>query len=336
MANRYGTEGNDILDGTFMADNIAGYGGNDILRGFGGHDTLWGGYGDDWMDGGAGADTFYGLSGFDTVSYEAATGGVIIALDGVLCQNGIAQGDRLYSVEKVVGSAYNDQLFGLDGTAETLLGGDGDDIVIGSTGADTLRGGAGKDALNYLLSEAGVTVNLAINFASGGDAQGDSIGGFERVTGSSFADTLTGNDAGNILSGALGNDALRGAGGADLIAGGGGRDLMWGGSGGDIFLFSSAGDSGTTAATRDVLQDFSRSQGDRIEIDIESAVGTPGLPDPFEFVGQSAFSDERQVRFVQQGGDTIVQVNLTGNDGAELTIQIEGVVNLQASDFILG
>lgn len=53
-------------------------------------------------------------------------------------------------------------------------------------------------------------------------------------------------------------------------------------------------------------------------------------------MGQSTFSDERQVRFVQQGGDTVVQINLTGNDGAELTIQIEGVANLQASDFILG
>ena len=114
MANRYGTEGDDVLDGTFVADNIAGYGGNDVLRGFAGNDILWGGYGDDRMDGGPGADTFYGLSGFDTATYEYATSGVIIRLDGAVCQNGVTQGDKLYSVEEVIGSSFNDQLLLLE------------------------------------------------------------------------------------------------------------------------------------------------------------------------------------------------------------------------------
>ena len=34
-----------------------------------------------------------------------------------------AQGDKLYSVEKVIGSAFNDYLYGLDGFAETMIGG---------------------------------------------------------------------------------------------------------------------------------------------------------------------------------------------------------------------
>jgi Ca2+-binding RTX toxin-like protein len=336
MANRYGTEGDDVLDGTFVADNIAGYAGDDVLRGFAGDDTLWGGADDDWMDGGSGADTLYGLSGFDTASYEFASSGVIVRLDGALCQNGFAQGDRLYSVEKVIGSNHIDQLFGLDGVAETLLGGDGDDYVFGSTGADVLRGGAGADALVYMLSDSGVVVNLSTNAASGGDAQGDAIGGFERVTGSYFADTITGNAAANILSGALGDDTLRGGAGADLIAGNSGRDTMWGGSGGDTFLFSGANDSGATAETSDRVMDFSRNQGDRLKIDIADPIGTPGLSDPFEFLGQSGFTGERQVRFTHQGGDTVVQVNLFRDSGTELAIRIEGIGNLQASDFILG
>ena len=87
------------------------------------------------MDGGSGADTLFGLSGFDTASYELATSGVSIRLDGALCQWGIAEGDKLYSVEKVIGSDFSDNLYGLDDFAEAMLGGTGDDIVYGSTGA---------------------------------------------------------------------------------------------------------------------------------------------------------------------------------------------------------
>ena len=114
MANRYGTEGDDVLDGTFVADNIAGYAGDDVLRGFAGDDTLWAA--PTMMDGRRlGADTLYGLSGFDTASYEFASSGVIVRLDGGLCQNGFAQGDRLYSVDEGDRLRYIDQLFGLDG-----------------------------------------------------------------------------------------------------------------------------------------------------------------------------------------------------------------------------
>ena len=246
-----------------------------------------------------------------------------------------AQGDKLYSVEKVISSAFNDYLYGLDGFAETMIGGADDDTVFGSTGADMLNGGAGSDVLVYALSAAGVTVNLATGAASGGDAQGDMISGFERISGSPFADALSGNGAANYLFGGLGDDKIRGGSGADTIGGSGGRDEMWGGGAGDTFVFTSASESGTTTATRDAIMDFSRSQGDRIDLDIDSAAGTPGLSDPLEFRGQNTFTEERQVRFVHQDGDTIVQVNLQGSSGADLAIRLEGIVNLQASDFIL-
>ena len=190
-------------------------------------------------------------------------------------------------------------------------------------------------SLVYALSDAGVTVNLATGAASGGDAQGDMISGFERISGSPFADALSGNGAANYLFGGLGDDKIRGGSGADTIGGNGGRDEMWGGGAGDTFVFTSASESGTTTATRDAIMDFSRSQGDRIDLDIGSAAGTPGLSDPLEFRGQNTFTEERQVQFVHQDGDTIVQVNLQGSSGADLAIKLEGIVNLQASDFIL-
>jgi Ca2+-binding RTX toxin-like protein len=190
--------------------------------------------------------------------------------------------------------------------------------------------------LTYAYSDVAVAVNLATNTASGGDAQGDTIAGFENVVGSYYNDALTGTNGANRLFGALGNDTIRGGGGTDVVGGGSGRDEMWGGGGADTFYFNSQSDSGTTAATRDRIMDFSRRQGDRIDLGIDDHTGTPGIADPFAFRGQNGFTDERQVRFVHQDGDTIVQVNLSGSSGAELAIQIEGIVNLQASDFILG
>ena len=47
------------LQGTDQADEIYGYGGNDVLSGRDGNDVLDGGEGTDLMNGGAGDDTYY-------------------------------------------------------------------------------------------------------------------------------------------------------------------------------------------------------------------------------------------------------------------------------------
>lgn len=70
------------------------------------------------------------------------------------------------------------------GDADNINGGAGDDTIAGLVGADTLDGGAGVDTLDYSSSLAAVTVNLASNTTSGGDAAGDIISNFESVTGS--------------------------------------------------------------------------------------------------------------------------------------------------------
>ena len=55
-----------------------------------------------------------------------------------------------------------------------------------------------------------------------------------------------------------------------------------------------------------------------------------------EFIGQSAFSGVDQVRFFKAGGDTVIEVNLTdATAGAEMRIEIDPLVNLQATDFVL-
>ncbi len=97
-------------------------------------------------------------------------------------------------------------------------------MLAGLGGADSLDGGAGTDTASYATSGAGVTVNLATNLNSGGDAQGDILTNIENVTGSAYADVLTGNAGANTLTGGAGDDLLAGLGGADTLDGGSGSD----------------------------------------------------------------------------------------------------------------
>ena len=152
--------------------------------------------------------------------------------------------DRLTFAESsadndTIGAAIdNVTLFATDN--DTLDGGAGNDTLIGGTGADTLIGGSGIDTADYSTSANGVTVNLATNVNTGGDAQGDSLTGIENVTGSNYNDALTGDSNDNTLTGGAGNDTLVGGAGNDTLIGGAGNDTLVGGTGIDTADYSSA------------------------------------------------------------------------------------------------
>ena len=116
--------------------------------------------------------------------------------------------------DTIDGGASNDCLFGGTGN-DSIIGGTGNDTIEGGPGADILSGGTGTDTLSYASSSGAVTVNLATNTVSGGDATGDTITGFEDFIGSAFADTFTGTTGSNSICGGMGNDTLTGAGGQD-------------------------------------------------------------------------------------------------------------------------
>jgi Ca2+-binding RTX toxin-like protein len=71
------------------------------------------------------------------------------------------------------------------------------------------------------------------------------------VANGAYAHTLTGNALANVITGADGND---------VIDGRGGNDDLFGEGGADTFLFSNA-------RGRDTVMDFSRADGDRIDLD---------------------------------------------------------------------
>ena len=125
-------------------------------------------------------------------------------------------GDVFKLTPMMASSDQADVLRGLGGN-DLLFGGSGNDTLDGGAGADTLIGGPGIDTVDYSSSAAGMNVNLLTGLGSGGDAQGDILGGIESIIGSTYDDLLMGDGAGNTLKGGGGNDTIDGAGGVDTV-----------------------------------------------------------------------------------------------------------------------
>uniref|UniRef100_UPI00260C08C0 calcium-binding protein n=2 Tax=unclassified Novosphingobium TaxID=2644732 RepID=UPI00260C08C0 len=228
-----GSAYDDDLTGGTANDTLIGGAGSDVLRGNAGADSLYGGVGDDTLDGGAGADLLDGGAGVDTVDYSASNAGVQVSVDGSVSTGGAAEGDMLLSIERLIGSSFNDTLQGTVAD-DLLVGGAGNDILAGGAGADTLDGGSGFDTADYSAAGAGVTASLAAGSGTVGDAAGDVLLGIERLVGSGFDDTLTAGAGGSALEGGAGADRLVGGAGTDTMQGGAGTDTLVGSAGADV------------------------------------------------------------------------------------------------------
>jgi Ca2+-binding RTX toxin-like protein len=131
-----------------------------------------------------------------------------------------------------------DIINGLAGN-DTLAGLGGDDTISGGLGTDILDGGAGFDTLTFAAATAAVW--LILNGAGfGGEAQGDTVTGFEAMIGSAFNDILTGDGGANTLDGRNGGDVLDGGAGNDRLRGGAAGDVLRGGAGADTAVYDDA------------------------------------------------------------------------------------------------
>ena len=99
------------------------------------------------------------------------------------------------------------------------------------------------DYLDYSTSSAAVSINLASNTASGGDATGDVLSGVDGVIGSAFDDTLVGFDF-EGLTGDVYTNVFYGAAGNDYLDAGGANDAVWGGTGNDTVYAGDGDDTG--------------------------------------------------------------------------------------------
>ena len=150
-----------------------------------------------------------------------------------------------------------------------------------------------------------------------------------ELIGSSRSDTLTGGSARERISGLGGADTLNGAGGNDELNGGAGRDLLTGGRGADVFVFTTTGDAGNNTS-RDVIRDFSHSEGDRIDLSQIDANRKVAGDQAFSFIGEAGFSGQAgELRYV--GG--VLSGDVNGDAGAEFQIEVSGAPILQSFDF---
>jgi Ca2+-binding RTX toxin-like protein len=157
----FGTTGNDVKDGTDLADSMFGLagddelhgkGGNDLLSGDDGSDKLFGGAGNDLMFSGLekdGDDIFDGGAGIDTISFAQRQLPIAmnLGLGSVIFEAGTVDILQLNTIENVIGTKFDDRLGGNSG-ANSLSGSGGDDVLDGLGGNDNLSGGSGADALN--------------------------------------------------------------------------------------------------------------------------------------------------------------------------------------------
>lgn len=374
--------GNEIantLTGNGAANSLSGLGGNDSLSGGGGNDTLNGGTGSDTMNGGAGDDIYYWREGqtiveatsggTDTIHHSGFTFAVIPTNVENFIQdlnlNMEIQGNSLNNAitgnagsDTILGSFGNDSLFGAGGV-DYLQGDSGNDYLDGGAGNDVLTGGVGNDT--YVVNSASDTVAEAsaagldnvistVTHALGFGVENLTLSGNGAIngTGNELANVITGNGAANTLKGFVGNDTLIGGAGNDTLVGEASRDVMTGGLGADRFDFNVAFESGKTAATRDIITDFTHNAtlalSDRIDLSTIDANGAGAGNTAFVLLATkgAAFTGlAGQLRWFQSDSTnnaldkTIIEGDINGDKVADFQIELTGLKNLVAADFVL-
>ncbi|HBR69618.1 MAG TPA: hypothetical protein DEA55_09610 [Rhodospirillaceae bacterium] len=235
--------GDDILSGGSGNDNMFGEGGNDSLIGDDGNDGLFGGAGDDVLLADAGNDVLDGGAGADWMS--GGMGDDIYIVDNVNDVVVESVGEGYDNVASSVSFAANtlelinsiEHIHLEEGTAYSVIGSNLNNWVAGNSVANLLIGLNGSDHIE----------GWGGNDVIWGD--GGTIG----------AATAPGND---ILYGMEGNDKLYGEAGNDVLVGSFGADTLTGGTGADRFMITAY----DTIGGRDTITDFSRSQGDILDL----------------------------------------------------------------------
>ena len=315
--NFVGNELNQRLSGNNGVNVLNGGGGNDFLEGFGGNDIYFVDGTPDTIVEIAGGGTLDRVLASTTFSLQA---GVDIEFLGTTDQTST-------NLLNLVGN----------GVAQTIVGNAGINTLKGNGGADTLRGLGGNDFYhvdsNDLIEETagGGTLDRALASSTFALAADDDI---EYLA----TDDEAGLAAINLLGNGLAQ-SLVGNAGANILVGFGGRDVLRGLGGTDTFSFRNLSDSGTSVATRDVVEDFddiAGAAGDRFDVSLIDAI-PGGANDAFSFRANNgdAFTDAGQLRWFTSGGNTFVEVNVNADFAADFSFMITGIRTLDAGDFVL-
>ena len=264
----YGTDGDDIVQGSLLNDSLNSGAGNDLIYGCDGDDYLDGGAGNDRIDAGAGSDAIYGGIGDDLIRagkgddliYAGAGNDVVYGGSGsdIFVFN---SGDGRLTIEDDYRDEYADGYDGgeggYDGEVPMLAsiasyGGD----YGGTVTTNTLQFGPGIAFSDLRFSEQGGY--LIIDIPATGDqlklagynpdratltnavdsfvfADG-SVATRQGILDAGIASAGTGGD--DFLYGTIGNDIVEGGAGNDYFSSGQGNDRLMGGGGDDTYEFN--------------------------------------------------------------------------------------------------
>jgi Ca2+-binding RTX toxin-like protein len=143
-----------------------------------------------------------------------------------------------------------------------------------------------------------------------------------------------------FIDAGAGNDTIIGPASDNIIIGGRGRDVLTGGGGGDsgdtdMFDFNSVKES-VKGSNRDVITDFTRSKGDRIDLrDIDADTSSNSGNDKFKFIKTADFKGGGgELRYNDNGSTCTVQADVNGDKKADFEIRVN-VGSLIAGDFFL-
>jgi Ca2+-binding RTX toxin-like protein len=290
--NTYGTSGNDTLNGIVYNGSTI-----DVMYGLDGNDTLNTGNGDDYLDGGNGNDTLYGGSGNDTY-YFGTTSGIDIASEYAVPSSGSD------TIKLGAGIDLSDLTIFRQGSADLIIQYDANNKITLQNHFTTTTSG-----FETLLFDDTTTLNLTTQqYDTYGTIGNDYINGIiyngstnDIMYGLDGNDILNGNDGNDFLYGGIGNDILNGGNNNDILYGGDGLDTLSGGTGSDTFVFEAA----SAFNNIDVIQDFNRSQGDKLDISDLLIGYTSGVSDINDFVSLSTTS-----------GNTTVLIDRDGTGGS--------------------
>lgn len=185
--------GDDTVWGSFYADRLDGYGGNDSILGFDGNDSVYGSGGNDYLsgmngndyvNGGTGADAMFGGYGNDTVIVDSSSDKVYETSgqgsDTVYAATSFAfaAGQSIESLRtttptattaiNLYGNEFAQTIVGNNG-ANLLSGGGGNDVINGMAGNDRIYGSAGNDTLTGGAGSDSFIFNTAISSATNFD-----------------------------------------------------------------------------------------------------------------------------------------------------------------------
>jgi len=268
---------------------------------------------------GASGFAFLSDSGF-TARWEGTITGIATTEKGSTTTSGSGFSADAAAVNAAIEAGDTDALNALFWNGNDQITGSGsDDTLRGFLGRDTLLGGSGNDTLI-------------------GDA------GNDRAVGGTGDDNVFGGLGNDRLFGSAGNDVIVGGAGNDTIGGGAGSDSLTGGAGADLFDFRSIGQ--VRGDGTEIITDFTRSQGDKIDLSAIDANSTLEGDQAFTFFDNTGAIETplaagnlviTNAAFMgQSGGSPLYGVQLSVDGVTTATIfvaSVDGV--LTADDFIL-